>query len=89
MRDKNVECKQRKIYANRGENHTEVITSPSKRKELMKILLSKQVLLSGKLIKRNCSSNNLKQGKILKQSIKKSSDWLCTVTKSGRVYSRF
>ena len=54
--------------------HTEVITSPSKRKELMRILLSKQVLLSGKLIKRNCSSNNLKQGKILKQSIKKNSD---------------
>ena len=71
MRDKNVECKQRKTHANRGENHTEVITSPSKRKELMKILLSKQVLLPGKLIKRNCPSNNLKQGKILKQSKKK------------------
>ena len=27
MRDKNVECKQRKTYANRGENHTEVITT--------------------------------------------------------------
>ena len=27
VRDKNVECKQRKTYANRGENHTEVITS--------------------------------------------------------------
>ena len=49
----------------------EVITSPSKRKELMKILLSKQVLLPGKLIKRNCPSNNLKQGKVLKQSNKK------------------
>ena len=64
--DKNVECKQRKTYANRGENHTEVITSTSKRKKLMKILLAKQVLLPGKLIKHNCSSNNLKQGKILK-----------------------
>ena len=32
----------------------------------MKILLAKQVLLPGKLIKHNCSSNNLKQGKILK-----------------------
>ena len=35
VRDKNVECKQRKTYANRGENHTEVITSTSKRKKLM------------------------------------------------------
>ena len=71
MRDKNVECKQRKTYANQGENHSEVITSPSKRKELMEIMLSKQVLLPGKPIKRTCSSNNLKQGNILKQSYKK------------------
>ena len=71
VRDKNVECKQRKTYANRGENHTEVITSPSNRKKLMKILLSKQVLLPGKLIKRNWSLNNLKQGKILKHKGRK------------------
>ena len=57
------ECKQRKTYANRGENHTEVIASTSKRKKLMKILLSNQLLVPGKLLKRNCSSNNLKQGK--------------------------
>ena len=71
VRDKNVECKQMKTYANRGENHTEVITSPSNRKKLMKILLSKQVLLPGKPIKRNWSLNNLKQGKILKHKGKK------------------
>ena len=71
MRDKNVECKERKTYANRGENHTEVITSPSNRKKLMKILLSKQVLLPGMLIKRNWSLNNLKQGKILKHKDEK------------------
>ena len=58
VRDKNVESKQRKTYANRGENHTE---------KMMKVLSAKQVLLlPGKLIKHNCSSNNLKQGKILK-----------------------
>ena len=62
MRDKNVECKQRKTYANQGENHTEVITSPSKRKELMEILLSKQVLLSERLTKRNYPYNNNKKG---------------------------
>ena len=44
------------------------MTSPSKRKELTKILLSNQVLLPGELIKRNCSSNNPERGKILKQS---------------------
>ena len=62
MRDKNVECKQRKTYANRGENHTEVITSPSKRKELVEILLSKEVLLSERLIKRNYPYNYHKKG---------------------------
>ena len=41
----------------------EVIASTSKRKKLMKILLSNQLLVPGKLQKRNCSSNNLKQGK--------------------------
>ena len=58
MRDKNVECKQRKTYA----NHTEVITSPSKRKELVEIMLSKQLLLSERLIKRNYPYNNIKKG---------------------------
>ena len=61
MRDKNVECKQRKTYANRGGNYAEVITCPSKRKELMEILLYKQVLLSERLIKRNYPSNNNKK----------------------------
>ena len=92
MRDKNVECKHRKTYANRGENHTEVINSPSEHKKLMKILLSKQVLLPGKLIKRNCSSNNLKQGKILKHNYNnnnnKKGDWQL-LTNFDRVNSRF
>ena len=56
----------RSVYINKP-LHTEVITSTSKRKKMMKILSAKQVLLlPGKLIKHNCSSNNLKQGKILK-----------------------
>ena len=88
VRDKNVEYKQRKTYANRGENHTEVITSTSKRKKLMKILLAKQVLLPGKLIKHNCSSNNLKQGKILKHD-KRVNGQMQLLTNFDRVNSRF
>ena len=80
MRDKNVECKQRKTYANQGENHTEVITSPSKRKELVEILLSKQVLLSERLIKRNYPYNNNKKRYFRARGPR--------VMKSGRMNSR-
>ena len=55
VRDKNMECKQRKTYANR-ENHTEVITSHQSAKNLWKFCY-----LNKWLIKRNYSSNNNKK----------------------------
>ena len=39
--DKNVECKQSETRVNKGENHTKVISSPPKRKEMMEISVSK------------------------------------------------
>ena len=39
--DKNVKCKQSENHVNKGENNTKVISSPPKRKEMMKISVSK------------------------------------------------
>ena len=39
--DKNVKCKQSETRVNKGENHTKVISSPPKRKEMMEISVSK------------------------------------------------
>ena len=39
--DNNVKCKQSENRANNGENHTKVISSPPKRKEMMEISVSK------------------------------------------------
>ena len=39
--DKNVKCKQSENRVNKGENNTKVISSPPKRKEMMKISVSK------------------------------------------------
>ena len=39
--DKNVKCKQSKNRVNKGENNTKVISGPPKRKEMMKISVSK------------------------------------------------
>ena len=47
--DENVKCKQSENRVNKRENHTKVISSPPKRKEMMEISVSKQVLLSEKL----------------------------------------
>ena len=49
--DKKVKCKQSGNRVNKGQNHTKVISSPSKRKEMLGILVSKQVLLSEKRTK--------------------------------------
>ena len=38
--DKNVKCKQSENRVNKGENHTKVISSPLKRKEMMEISAS-------------------------------------------------
>ena len=38
--DKNVKCKQSDNLVNKGENHTKVISSPPKRKEMMEISAS-------------------------------------------------
>ena len=38
--DKNVKCKQSENHVNKGENHTKVISSPPKCKEMMEILAS-------------------------------------------------
>ena len=39
--DKNVICKQSENRGNKGENHTKVISSPPKHKEIMEIPVSK------------------------------------------------
>ena len=39
--DKNMKCKVSENRANNGENHTKVISSPPKRKEMMEISVSK------------------------------------------------
>ena len=41
VRDKNVKRKQSRNRLNKGENHTKVISSPPKRKEMMEIWVSK------------------------------------------------
>ena len=38
--DKNVKCKQSENRVNKGENHTKVISSPPKRKEMVEISAS-------------------------------------------------
>ena len=48
---------------NKGENHTKVISSQPKCKEMMEILAPEQVLLSEKLKRRNCQSKNIKRKK--------------------------
>ena len=40
VRDKNVNCKQSENCVNKGENHTKVISSPAKCKEMMEIAAS-------------------------------------------------
>ena len=47
--DKNVKCKQSENCVNKGENHTKVISSPPKCKEMMEIAASDEVFLSKKL----------------------------------------
>ena len=47
--DKNMKCKQSENCVNKGENHTKVISSPPKCKEMMKIAASDEVFLSKKL----------------------------------------
>ena len=64
--DKNMKCKQSENRVNKGENHTKTISSPPKRKEIMEISVSKQVLLSEVLKRRNCPSKNIKRKNILK-----------------------
>ena len=39
--DKNVKCKQSRKRVNKVENHTKVISSPLKRKEMMEFSISK------------------------------------------------
>ena len=47
--DKNVKCKQSENCVNKGENHTKVISSPLKCKEMTEIVASDEVFLSKKL----------------------------------------
>ena len=47
--DKNVKCKQSENCVKKGENHTKVISSPPKCKEMMEIAASDGVFLSKKL----------------------------------------
>ena len=41
IRDKKVKCKQSRNHVNKGQNHTKVISSPPKCKEILEISVSK------------------------------------------------